>query len=103
MIKSKRQDELYEIISATGYASVGYLSQRTFQSQSTIRRDLDELELPYIARDRRLSDLKAALAKAVDKLRLRIHFISRNYLGKCFLSFIFHSNSPKILRTPSSF
>ena len=44
MIKSKRQDELYEIISATGYASVGYLSQRTFQSQSTIRRDLDELE-----------------------------------------------------------
>ena len=44
MIKSKRQDELYEIIYETGYASVEYLSQKTFQSQSTIRRDLDELE-----------------------------------------------------------
>ena len=44
MDKSERQDELYKIISEVGYASVEYLSRKTYQSQSTIRRDLDQLE-----------------------------------------------------------
>ncbi len=42
--KPERQDELYRLISDVGYASVDYLSKRTFISQSTIRRDLADLE-----------------------------------------------------------
>ena len=42
--KPDRQDELYRLISEVGYASVDYLSKRTFISQSTIRRDLADLE-----------------------------------------------------------
>ena len=44
MGREERLDELMSIISDSGYATVEYISRKTFMSPSTIRRDLADLE-----------------------------------------------------------
>ncbi len=45
MLPSQRKSELIRLISQDGYASVAYLAGKLHVSQSTVRRDLDELTL----------------------------------------------------------
>ena len=66
--KPERQDELYRLISDVGYASVDYLSKRTFISQSTIRRDLADLEragLSYIPTTNTRGELTGAVLEVM--------------------------------------
>ena len=44
MGREERLDEIMSIISDSGYATVEYISRKTFMSPSTIRRDLADLE-----------------------------------------------------------
>lgn len=51
MTPSKRREEILRIITNDGYATVASLAEKTYTSQSTIRRDLEELQrLGYIRR-----------------------------------------------------
>ena len=44
MGREERLDEIMSIIIDSGYATVEYISRKTFMSPSTIRRDLADLE-----------------------------------------------------------
>ena len=44
MLKSKRQNEIVEILKSNGFVSVSHLSDMLFASESSIRRDLAELD-----------------------------------------------------------
>ncbi len=48
MLKSKRQNEIVEILQNGGFVSVAQLSDMLFASESSIRRDLTELEKRHI-------------------------------------------------------
>lgn len=44
MVKDSRKEEILQLINALGNVSVQELSEKTFASPSTVRRDLDKLE-----------------------------------------------------------
>ena len=48
MLKSKRQNEIVEILQKNGFVTVNQLSQLLFASESSIRRDLTELQKRHI-------------------------------------------------------
>ena len=44
MYKNDRDEEILQLIDNAGYMSIRDLAERTYTSQSTIRRDLERLE-----------------------------------------------------------
>ena len=60
---------------------------------SASARDLDELELPYIARDRRLSDSVALILEARREILLRLNLVFSYKSDYLALSVVFHLNA----------
>ena len=50
MQKSERQSEIYAILSEKGYASVEEISRLVYTSESSVRRDLDDMEKRHLVK-----------------------------------------------------
>ena len=70
MIRQERKNELMKLLEESGYCTVAYLASRLYTSQSTIRRNLAELEhLGFVKRSYGGAELRETIDYIPVKLR----------------------------------
>ena len=83
MLKDERKAELLQMIEGSGYISVEELSEKLYISQSTIRRNLTELEkLGYVKRTHGGVEMCDESYHAPVRLRMKKNHMAKSAVAK---------------------
>lgn len=83
MIREERKRELMKLLDESGYCTVEYLASRLYTSQSTIRRNLAELEqLGFVKRSYGGAELCETIDHVPVKLRYKKNHVLKDKIAK---------------------